>query len=947
MKTLTLRLLILFSILLSITWLSAASQQGPSGGAQTLALSQQMPFDPQITIGKLPNGLQYYVRSNKKPEKRAELRLVVKAGSILEDEDQQGLAHFVEHMAFNGTQHFPKNDIVQFIESLGMRFGADLNAYTSFDETVYMLQVPTDKPEVMDKALLVLEDWAHNVSFDPIEVDKERGVVMEEWRRSRGAGARINDKLFPVVLKGSRYAARLPIGKTEIIQNAKAETMKKFYTDWYRPDLMAVVAVGDIDKGAVENLITEHFARIQQPPSPRARTKYSVPDHEGSIYAINTDKEQTATTVSIENLLPARPWGSVEVYREHIVDRLFSAMLSARLSELARTPNAPFLSAGTGRGTFIGRDKEEAVLSARVKDDGIERGIDALLTEVERVAKFGFTSTELDRVKQNTLRSYERIVIEDQNRVSNSRADEYVRNFLTNETLPTGELEQALQQRFIPEITLGELNKIAKEWFTDRNRIVTVVAPEKAGINVPDEAKLSAVIKAAPNKDLKAYVDTIAGTTLLAKLPNPGSVVKATTKDEVGITEWELSNGVKVVLKPTTFREDEILFRATSPGGTSLASDEDFIPASSAATVVSAGGIGEFSASDLRKFLTGKVASANVNISDLSQGLSGTGSRRDLETMFQLIYMRFTQPRADTTAFSVQTSQLKTSLANQTAAPTYAFNEALTNILSQNHLRRRMTTPATIDQWNLDKSLAFYKDRFADASGFTFFFVGSFDLATMKPFVERYLGSLPSIHRQETWKDVGVRLPKGVIEKRVEKGIEPKSQTQIVFSGPFQYDPSHRVAMAAMTHILQVRLLETIREELGGTYSITAGGSGSKNPIPQFQVNIQFGSAPERTDDLVKRVFDEIQALKSQGPTEKQLNDEKEALSRSFETNIKQNAQVLSQITAAYEFGEDAARILDVPNLYKKLDAANIQQAARTYLDTANYVRVSLYPEKK
>jgi zinc protease len=362
---------------------------------------------------------------------------------------------------------------------------------------------------------------------------------------------------------------------------------------------------------------------------------------------------------------------------------------------------------------------------------------------------------------------------------------------------------------------------------------------------------------------------------------------------------------------------------------------------------VSAGGIGELSASDLRRFLTGKVASATVNTSEVSVVLNGNGSRKDLETMFQLIYMRFTQPRADATAFSVQATQLKTALANQAASPAYAFSEVLTNTLGQNHLRRQTTTPATIDQWNLDKSMAFYKARFADAGNFTFFFVGSFDLATMKPLVERYLGSLPSTDRHDTWKDVGARLPKGVIEKRVEKGIEPKSQTQIVFSGPFQYDSAHRIAMAAMTQILQVRLLETIREELGGTYSITAGGFSEKIPIPQFRVTIQFGSDPERTDALVKRVFDEIQKLKTAGPTEKQLNDEKEALARSFETSMKQNPAVLSQIVSAYEFGEDPAAILDVPNTYKKLDAATIQQAAKTYLDTSNYVRVSLYPEKK
>jgi len=611
-------------ILVLLTLVSVAAAQTPVAPS----LSDQIPVEREITIGQLPNGLRYYVRANKKPEKRAELRLVVNAGSALEDDDQQGLAHFLEHMAFNGTKNFPKNEIVKFIESVGMRFGADLNAYTSFDETVYMLQVPTDKPEVIEKALLILEDWAHNVSLETEEIDKERGVVMEEWRLRRGAGARTTDKLFPILLKGSRYADRLPIGKPEILQNFKPETLKKFYQDWYRPDLMAVVAVGDFDKTAVENLIKTRFGSIPKPSSPRPRREFDIPDHEGSIYAITTDKEMTSTSVSIENMLPGRKQGTYGVYRQDIVDGLFSSMLSTRFAEIAQKPDAPFLGAGAGRGNFIARNKDEAQLSARVKEDGIEKGLDAILAEVERVRRFGFTATELDRQRQNILRSYERIVIEDQNRQSDSRADEYVRNFLEDEPLPGAELEQALNQRFLPQITLAEINALAKDWFTDRNRFVVVTAPDKAGLVVPDETRLAAVIKAAPNKELQPYVDTVTSAALLDPLPTGGTIAKTTTKDALGITEWELSNGVKVILKPTTFREDEIVFRATSPGGTSLASDQDYIPATTATQVLSAGGLGQFNAIDLRKALTGKVANAGTFIGETEEGLSGGASRK-------------------------------------------------------------------------------------------------------------------------------------------------------------------------------------------------------------------------------------------------------------------------------------------------------------------------------
>ena len=887
------------------------------------------------------------MRANKKPEKRAELRLVVKAGSILEDDDQRGLAHFAEHMAFNGTRNFPKHEVVSFLESLGMRFGADINAYTSFDETVYTLTVPTDKPETMDRALLILEDWAQAITFDPVEIDKERGVVLEEWRVRRGAGARMQDKVFPIWLKGSRYPDRLPIGTPEVLKTFAPDRLKKFYTDWYRPDLMAVVAVGDFDKTATEGLIKTHFSRLKSPAAPRARPIYDIPDQPGTRYALMSDKEMTTTSVQISTLLPARPQGTVGVYRQEMVDRLFSAMLSARLSEITQKADAPFIQAFAGRSIFLARTKESTGLTALVKEDGTERGLDALLAEVERASRFGFTATELDRQKQTTLRNYERIVAEKETRESQSRASEYIRNFLENESLPTADYEFALHQRFLPEVTLAEVNKLPAEWFPDRNRIVIAFGPDKAGLVLPDEAKLAAIVKAAPGKDLKPYEDTAAAATLLDPIAATGTIARTSTKEAVGITEWDLSNGVKVVLKPTNFKEDEILFRATSPGGTSLASDKDYIPASTASQVISAGGLGKFSVVDLRRVLTGKIAGATPFIGELEEGLNGSSSRKDLETLFQLIYMRFTQPRADATAFAVQQTQAKTVLANQTAVPEFAFRETLSTTLYQNHVRRRIPSPATIDEWNLAASEAFYKERFADASDFTFVFVGSFDLATMKPLVEKYLGTLPSIKRKETWKDVGVRTATGVIDKKVEKGIEPKSQATIIFSGPFVYDQTQRVAIRAMADILRTRLLDTIREDLGGTYSIGATPNYQKIPNPEYTISIQFGCDPARAESLVARVLQEIDQFKANGPTDKQVNDEREALLRDFETNAKQNGYLLTQLVVKYQFGEDPAGVWDVPNYYKKVDAAMIQQAARTYLDGKNRLTVVLFPEKK
>ena len=788
--------------------------------AATAALDQPVPLDPAITAGRFENGLRYFIRKTRRPEQRAELRLVVDVGSIVEEDDQRGLAHFVEHMAFNGTKNFPKQETVTFLESLGMRFGPSINASTSFDETVYMLQVPTEKPEVLDRAFLILEDWAHGVTFDPAEIDKERGVIREEWRIRRGAGARMQDKQLPVMLKGSRYADRIPIGTMAVIDNFKHERLTQFYRDWYRPDLMTVVAVGDFDPPAVEKMIKAHFEPIPAAKTPRPRPSYPVADHPGTLYAIATDAEAQSATINVQSKMPLRDPRSVGAQRGEIVERLFSSMLGARFAELAQRPDAPFIAAGAGRGLFV-RTKSVSTLSAVAKGNAIDKTLEVLFTETERVARFGFTPGELERTKSNLLNSFERAVNERENTLAASLANELVRHVTAREPVPGIVYETALYQRFLPEITLTEVNALARDWAPDRSRVITVSAPEKPGIAVPDEKALAAVIASIPGREITAYVDTVNSTPLLETLPPPGAVVSTDTKPAFGITEWKLANGVKVVLKPTDFRADEILFRAISYGGSSQASDADFVPASSAAMIMGAGGIGQFSLVDVRKKLTGKSAGVTASITDYEEGLTGNSSRKDLETMFQLLHLRFTQPRADPNAFRIMQVQMKSQLPLQRGNPAFLFAEALTAALRGNHLRSRLGTMEQVEQMNLEKSLAFYKDRFGDAGDFTFVFVGNFTLDELKPLVERYIGSLPATGRKETWKDTGQRYARGVIEKRVEKGLEPKSQAAIVFTGDFKYVQEQRLAITALNEVLQARLHETLREDLGGTYGVT------------------------------------------------------------------------------------------------------------------------------
>jgi zinc protease len=945
-----------FYLALLVVAAVASAAQAPSGLHDTSAasvasfgLSQPMPVDPDVLVGTLPNGLRYYVRANAKPAHRAELRLVVKAGSVLEDDDQQGLAHFVEHMEFEGTRHFPKQGIVDFLSSLGLGLGPDANAETSYDDTQYTLRIPTDQPDVLDRALLVLEDWAQGATFDQSGIERERGIVLEEWRLHLDADERTLDKVIGAQLAGSRYANRAPIGKPEIIEHAQREQLVRFYHDWYRPDLMAVIIVGDVDRAAVAPMITKHFASLSAPSPKRPRPTFDVPDHRRTRYAIVTDKEATTAAVQVSELRPARNQGSVGGYRDIIRDQLFSDMLGARLDELARSANPPFVSANADRELLPApRTRDVATLQAIVSSDGVTRGLTALVTELQRLSRFGFTATELARAKQATMLDYERSVTEIPDRESPSRADEYTRNFLQGEALPTIWQELAFHRRFLPGITLAEVNKLADDWFPADNRLIVVAAPDAAGIVLPDERQLAAAVRTASASRFTAYVDTAAGQTLMESKPAAGTVVKTVEHPEVGITEWTLSNGATVVLKPTTLREDQILFQAFAPGGTSLASDADFVPARVAGDVVPAGGVGRFSGVTLDKILSSKAVAVVPFINELEEGMGGGSTPQDLETMFQLLHLRFTQPRADATAFAAVASQERALLANQMASPEVVFNQAILAALSGNSPRLRPQTPATVDQWDLGKSLSFYKARFADASNFTFVFVGSFTPNTIRPLIETYLASLPATHAHETWRDLGITPPSGIVEKTVVKGIAPKSEVTLVFSGPFEYDDPHTLALRTMTQVLESQLFDTIRQELGGTYSITADPDIKKFPRPQYAVRIDWTCDPARTDALVRRVFDEIASLKARPLSASQMSFIHENLLRDLERNSQDNGYFLDEIARRYKDGDAAnlAAISNTPERIKMLTADEVYQAAQTYLDTGRYVNVILMPER-
>ncbi|MCF7802063.1 MAG: insulinase family protein, partial [Candidatus Marinimicrobia bacterium] len=623
----TLLLAVVVGVVTSCSWFTS----GKSGGAHHAEFKQTLPIDSDVRTGVLPNGLQYYIRYNPKPEHRAELRLAVNAGSILENDDQQGLAHFVEHMSFNGTEHFQKSELVDYLESIGMRFGPDLNAYTSFDETVYMLQVPTDSSEELKTAFQILEDWGHLLSFNDEEIDKERGVIIEEWRLGRGAEQRMRDEQFPIILKDSRYAQRLPIGKKEILDTFPYETLRRFYKDWYRPDLMAVVAVGDFDMDAIEGLIQSHFGNLTNPKNERGREFYPVPDHEETLFAIATDKEATRNQLTVYYMQDVKPEETIGHYRERLMGSLYNAMFNDRLNELAKQPDAPFLYGYSGQGRFV-RTKEVYLLSAGVADNGITNGLEALLREAKRVHDYGFTQSELERQKKTMLRRMEQAYNERDKTESRNLAREYVSHFLNGEPIPGIEYEYTITQKLLPTITLDDVNHLADEWITTHNRVITVNAPEKEGVSVPTDKELTTVLEAVSREKVEPYAEAVNAEPLLAQEPAPGKVVSEATHADVGIVEWTLSNGVKVILKPTDFKNDEVRFTAFSPGGTSLVPDSLYIAAETTADLMFESGLGNFDRISLDKKLAGQVVNVRPWLEELEEGLNGSASPADLET---------------------------------------------------------------------------------------------------------------------------------------------------------------------------------------------------------------------------------------------------------------------------------------------------------------------------
>ncbi|MXV14640.1 M16 family metallopeptidase [Hufsiella ginkgonis] len=920
----------------------ANAQVAPSKTAATQAL----PLDAAVRTGKLANGFTYYIRKNVEPKNRVQLYLANKVGSILETDEQQGLAHFMEHMSFNGTTHYPKNALVDYLQKSGVRFGADLNAYTGFDETVYQLPLPTDDAAILKNGFQIMRDWAQEALLDPSEINKERGVVLEEKRLGKGADERMQNKYLPMLFNNSRYANRLPIGTEEVLKTFKPETIRKFYKDWYRPNLQALIVVGDIDVNQVEQLIKTRFSDLKNPAAPKPRTKYTIPLTGKNQFITVTDPEMPSTVMQIIVKHPGRDIKTTADLRNSIVRSLYNQMIGARFSELGKQANPPYIQGGNNISGFLaGLDAASSFIVARPGE--LEKGFKAVLTETERVKKFGFTESELERAKSSYMTNLESAYKERGKTSSENYVQEYLQLFLNGDASPGIEYEYNFNQKNVKGITLAEVNDIAKKYLVDVNRDVIIMGPEKDAATLPSEARVNDWIKSVQQENIVAYKDEVNTKPLLPVKPTAGKITGEKKIAELGITELTLSNGVKVVLKPTDYKNDEIQFTSFSPGGSSLYSDADYQSAASAASLIGRSGAGDYSSVQLTKYLTGKQAFVVPYISERFEGINGFAAPRDLETALQLLYLYFTAPRKDPEIFQGTISRSKASLANRGSDPNSVFSDTIAAVMGNYNVRRTGPSLEKISQVNLDRAYDIYKERFADAGDFTFTFVGSFEVEALKPLLERYLGALPSAGRKEEARDLGIIPPKGRVTKTVNKGKEPKASVRMVIGGDYVYSEENNNQVDALEEILQITLIQRLREEESGVYSPGVSAAYSKNPRSRYNFTITFGCAPENVDKLVAATFDELNKIRQNGPKQADLDKFLAEEQRTTETQLKQNDFWLSYISGKYQNNENPKEVLSYLDDLKKITIQGLKEAANKYWGGENYIRFQLLPETK
>jgi zinc protease len=911
----------------------------------TYAPKAAVPLDPAVISGKLDNGMTYYIRENREPKERAEFYLAVNVGALSEDEDQNGLAHFCEHMAFNGTKNFAKKDILNYLQSIGMKFGPEINAFTSSDETNYMLQkVPTTDPKVIDTALMILFDWAHNISFENEEIDAERGVLHEEWRQGRSAMFRMMKEANKTVFQNSKYAVHDVIGDIATIDAVPYDVLKRFYTDWYRPDLQAIIAVGDFDGKQMEKQIKELFSTIPKKENERTREYFPVPDHQETLITVQTDKEAQYPIVEIFYKKAPKENRDMEYYRESYKQQLFNSMLNTRLQELIVSENPPFVY-GYAFYTNLVRTKDGFMSMAVGNNNELGNALRALLTENKRVLQYGFTATEFERAKTDLKRGVEKQFAEKDKMENDSYVWQYFSNFLEKEPAPGIDFEYAFVNQVLPGITLEEVNAQAKQWITSDNRVIAIMAPESADIKIPHEQEIRDIIAAVDLETVTAYVDKVNDQPLMASEPVPAKIEKKGKNKSLGTTEWTFDNGVKVVMKPTDFKDDEIQMSAFSYGGSSLYEIKDLISADFTTALIEESGIGDFDKMALEKKLSGKIVRVNPYIQEESEGFEGSCSVQDLETMLQLVNLYFTVPRTDDVAFNALMKRIKAVLDNKALEPESALMDTVTVLMANHNPRVRPYTSALLAEANMKKMRSIFKSRFGDPGSFTFYFVGNIDIEKARPLIEKYLGGLPKVGREETWKDNGVRPPVGKVDREIKREMKvPKGTVYITYSGTFDYDDVQaRLNLSALCDVLDVRYVETIREEQSGTYGAAVMERMDKYPYENYSVLVYFDCDPKNTGKLKDIVYQEIEKLKTEGPTEKDLHGVIENKIKVHQENLRQNDYWISLIKNKDYYQSDLTEYSKFDDYINSMTRESLKAAAQQFFG-GNIVEAVLLP---
>ena len=920
-------------------------------GSVVIASAQQqpqmppIPTDPNVRIGKLENGLTYYIRHNELPENRADFYIAQKVGSILEEENQRGLAHFLEHMCFNGTTNFPGKGIINWLETIGVRFGENLNAYTSIDETVYNINnVPVMRDGIVDSCLLILHDWANDLTLDPKEIDNERGVIHEEWRTGQGAMMRMYEQALPKAFEGSKYGHRLPIGTIEVIDNFPYQALRDYYEKWYRPDQQGIVVVGDIDVDKVEAKIKEIFSPIEMPANAAERVYEQVPDNKEPIITIAKDKEQPMTMIYIWHKHPATPNEAKSNMGYLVQNYLFSmieSMLNARLEELKQSAEPPFIDAGAQNTDFLLAKTVEAFAGIAIsKEDGIPTALAAIIREIERARKFGFTASEYARAKAEYLRMLESAYNERDKMKNNQYVQEYVRHFIDNEPIPGIETEYALMNQLAPNIPVEAINSILPQLIKDENIVINIFGPDKEGMVYPTEAEILDILNKTKAEEITAYVDKVSDEPLMKEAPKAGKIVK-TEEGPFGSTALTLSNGVRVVLKTTDFKADEIRMRAFSPGGTSVFGTKEALQLKMLNSVAGLGGLGNFSNVDLEKVLAGKKATIGATISGLSEGLNGSCSPKDLETLLQLVYLSFTAPRMDDAAFQSFKQRTKASLANQEADPMTALTDTLQMEMYGNHPLAGRIKAEMIDQIDYNRIMEMYKDRFKEAGDFTFLFVGNINLEEAKPLIETYLGGLPTINRKENYQDIKMDIRKGTHKNLFEKQMEtPKATVLNIISGNCEYNLKNDLLMTMLSQTMSMVYLETVREKEGASYGVSAFGQLSRGIKDEAIFQIYFDTDPAKREKMEQIVMSELQKVAQEGPRPEHLAKVKEFLLKKHIENAKENGYWLGQLNNYYWYNTDMNT--DYEKLVNELSVEDVKKFTKALLDQGNIIEITM-----